>query len=162
MRLSIWLWWNVLLEGYGIGMSGLSSTGVTMWWFMWTEAIVCNMVLGWGYSWFMRRKKNNAIQFFFSIFLQFIYLALPLSSLVMYAICVLLPDSDSYSSLFFCSTYIYTTSIIVFLICSLSLLCVVRRFSLKIYKVISFHQYQESKCLHPTWIIIVSSPCPSA
>ena len=69
MRLSIWLWWNVLLEGYGIGMSGLSSTGVTMWWFMWTEAIVCNMVLGWGYSWFMRRKKNNAIQFFFSIFL---------------------------------------------------------------------------------------------
>lgn len=26
------------------------------------------------------------------------------------------------------------------------------------FRAISFHQYQESNCLHPSWIIIVSSP----
>jgi len=78
-------------------------------------------------------KKINAVRFFFFyFFFHFIYLPLiSLSSaLVMYAIRVLLPDSDSYSSLgpFFFAPFLYIQhpSIVVFLICSLPpvLLCV--------------------------------------
>ena len=44
MRLLIWIWYNALLEGYWIGVSGLLSIGATMWQSRWTETIVCDII----------------------------------------------------------------------------------------------------------------------